>query len=109
MGDWSVNWVVDAEAADMEVVDMVGMVVATEGVVEVVVTAVEVVAMEVDVEAVEVEDMVVVDMAAVATRPSPDQKNLHKKHFRYKISIHAYLVLFCYAVLSLKNNCIFCI
>merc|ERR1719219_2019727 len=89
----------------MEVVDMVGMV-ATEGVVEVVVTAVEVVAMEVDVEAVEV-DMVVVDMAAVATRPSLDQKNLHKKHFRYKISIHAYLVLFCYAVLSLKNNCIF--
>merc|ERR1719411_2220939 len=79
---------------------MVGMV-ATEGVVEVVVTAVEVVAMEVDV------DMVVVDMAAVATRPSLDQKNLHKKHFRYKISIHAYLVLFCYAVLSLKNNCIF--
>ena len=46
-------------------------------------------------------------MAAVATRPSLDQKNLHKKHFRYKISIHAYLVLFCYAVLSLKNNCIF--
>ena len=49
----AVDMVVDAEAADMEVVDMVGMV-ATEGVVEVVVTAVEVVAMEVDVEAVEV-------------------------------------------------------
>merc|ERR1712060_399423 len=95
---------VDVVGVDMEAA-AVGMV-ATEGVVEGGVTAVEVVAMEVDVEAVEV-DMVVVDMAAVATRPSLDQKNLHKKHFRYKISIHAYLVLFCYAVLSLKKQLYF--
>ena len=45
-------------------------------------------------------------MEAVATRPPLDQDHLQKKHFRFKISIHAYLVLFCYAVLSLQN-CIF--
>ena len=53
---------------------------------------------------------VAVDMeAVVATRPpwlGPD--HLQKKHFRFKISIHAHLVLFCYAVLSIPN-CIFCI
>merc|ERR1712051_250716 len=47
-----------------------------------------------------------VAMEAVATRPPLDQDHLQKKHFRFKISIHAYLVLFCYAVLSLQN-CIF--
>ena len=46
-----------------------------------------------------VEDMVEV----VATRPPLDQDHLEKKHFRFKISIHAYLVLFCYAVLSIQK------
>merc|ERR1719201_1308569 len=75
----AVDMVAAVEVVDMEVVDMVEMVVAME----------EAVAME-----------------AVATRPLLDQDHLQKKHFRFKISIHAYLVLFCYAVLSLQN-CIF--
>merc|ERR1719341_1792135 len=94
------------EVVDMEEVDMVETVVATEGAVVVAavatvaaVAAMEVVATEVDVV---VEDMVEV----VATRPPLDQDHLQRKHFRFKISIHAYLVLFCYAVLSLQN-CIF--
>merc|ERR1712037_707619 len=71
---------------------MVEMVVATEEAVEVAVVATAVVA--------------AVAMEAVATRPPLDQDHLQKKHFRFKISIHAHLVLFCYAVLSLQN-CIF--
>merc|ERR550519_3038121 len=99
--------VVDMEAAavDMEVVGMVEMV-ATEEAVEVVAVATAVAAA---MEAVATEaDVVVaaVAMEAVATRPPLDQDHLQKKHFRFKISIHAYLVLFCYAVLSLQN-CIF--
>merc|ERR1719339_141989 len=87
-----------------KVVDMVEMVVATEEAVEAAVaTAVAAVAMEAA--ATEV-DAVVAAMEAVATRPPLDQDHLQKKHFRFKISIHAYLVLFCYAVLSLQN-CIF--
>merc|ERR1719362_202938 len=83
---------------------MVEMVVATEEAVEAAVaTAVAAVAMEAA--ATEV-DAVAVAMEAVATRPPLDQDHLQKKHFRFKISIHAYLVLFCYAVLSLQN-CIF--
>jgi len=91
---------------DMEVVDMVEMVVATEEAVEAAVaTAVAAVAMEAA--ATEVDVVVAaVAMEAVATRPPLDQDHLQKKHFRFKISIHAYLVLFCYAVLSLQN-CIF--
>merc|ERR1719339_284406 len=86
-----------------KVVDMVEMVVATEEAVEAAVaTAVAAVAMEAA--ATEV-DAVAVAMEAVATRPPLDQDHLQKKHFRFKISIHAYLVLFCYAVLS--HNCIF--
>merc|ERR1712210_191536 len=74
--------------------------VATE---EAVVAAVATVAVAVAMEVVATEeDMVVV----VATRPRLDQDHLQKKHFRNKISIHAYLVLFCYAVLSIQN-CIF--
>merc|ERR1719237_1103279 len=91
---------------DMEVVGMVEMVVATEEAVEVAVVATAVAAA---MEAVATEaDVVVaaVAMEAVATRPPLDQDHLQKKHFRFKISIHAYLVLFCYAVLSLQN-CIF--
>merc|ERR1719353_448548 len=75
------------------------MVVATEEAVEAAVaTAVAAVAMEAVAAA--------VAMEAVATRPPLNQDHLQKKHFRFKISIHAYLVLFCYAVLSLQN-CIF--
>merc|ERR1740116_477703 len=48
-----------------------------------------------------------VAMEAVATRPSPNQDHLLKKHFRFKISIHAYLVLFCYAVLSQSKTVFF--
>merc|ERR1719183_380736 len=84
------------EVVDMEVVDMVEMVVATEEAVEAAV-ATEVVATEVDAV------VAAVAMEAVATRPPLDQDHLQKKHFRFKISIHAYLVLFCYAVLSLQN------
>merc|ERR1719247_4117589 len=89
------------EVVDMEGGDMVEMVATEEAVVAAVATvavavAMEVVATEVDVV---VEDMVVV----VATRPPLDQDHLQKKHFRNKISIHAYLVLFCYAVLSIQN------
>merc|ERR1719458_633844 len=97
-----------AEVVDMEVVDMVEMVATEEAVVVVAVAtvaavvAMEVVATEVDVV---VEDMVEV----VATRPPLDQDHLQKKHFRFKISIHAYLVLFCYAVLSIQNCIFFCI
>merc|ERR1719339_890875 len=89
-----------------KVVDMVEMVVATEEAVEAAVaTAVAAVAMEAA--ATEVDAVVAaVAMEAVATRPPLDQNHLQKKHFRFKISIHAYLVLFCYAVLSLQN-CIF--
>merc|ERR1719237_582700 len=74
---------------DMEVVDMVEMVATEEAVEAAVATAVAAVAME-----------------AAATRLPLNQDHLQKKHFRFKISIHAYLVLFCYAVLSLQN-CIF--
>merc|ERR1719201_3273158 len=87
-------------------VAMVEMVVATEEAVEVaavataVAAAMEAVATEADVV------VAAVAMEAVATRPPLDQDHLQKKHFRFKISIHAYLVLFCYAVLSLQN-CIF--
>merc|ERR1712210_127607 len=92
------------EVVDMGVVDMVEMVVATEEAVEAAVaTAMGAVAMEAA--ATEVDAMGVA-MEAVATRPPLDQDHLQKKHFRFKISIHAYLVLFCYAVLSLQN-CIF--
>merc|ERR1719151_492184 len=80
--------VVDMEAA---AVDMVAAVAAV---------AMEVAATEVDAV------VAAVAMEAVATRPPLDQNHLQKKHFRFKISIHAYLVLFCYAVLSLQN-CIF--
>merc|ERR1719341_2111897 len=93
----AVDMVEAVEVVDMEVVDMVEMVATEEAVVAAV--AMEAVATEVDVV---VEDMVVV----VATRPPLDQDHLQKKHFRNKISIHAYLVLFCYAVLSIQN-CIF--
>ena len=48
-------------------------------------------------------------MVVVATRPSLQQDYLQKKHFRFKISIHAYLVLFCYAVLSNPKLYFFCI
>merc|ERR1719458_1328199 len=83
---------------------MVETVVATEEAVAAVATVAAVVAMEVV--ATEV-DVVVEDMVeVVATRPPLDQDHLQKKHFRFKISIHAYLVLFCYAVLSIQN-CIF--
>merc|ERR1712037_735596 len=71
----------------------VEMVVATEEAVEVAVAAAVATA------------VAAVAMEAVATRPPLDQDHLQKKHFRFKISIHAYLVLFCYAVLS--HNCIF--
>merc|ERR1719339_221678 len=87
-----------------KVVDMVEMVVATEEAVEAAVaTAVAAVATEAA--ATEVVAAAVA-MEAVATRPPLNQDHLQKKHFRFKISIHAYLVLFCYAVLSLQN-CIF--
>merc|ERR1719264_2359505 len=75
---------------DMEVVGMVEMVVATEEAVEVAAVATAVAAA---MEAVATEADVVVE--AVATRPPLDQDHLQKKHFRFKISIHAYLVLFC--------------
>merc|ERR1719458_1330144 len=81
----AVDMVAAVEVVDMEVVDMVEMV-ATEEAVE-----------------------AAVAIAAVATRPPLDQDHLQKKHFRFKISIHAYLVLFCYAVLSLQNCIFFCI
>merc|ERR1719500_2348467 len=86
---------VEAMVAAVEVVDMEAAAVATVAAA----VAMEGVATEVDVV---VEDMVEV----VATRPPLDQDHLQKKHFQFKISIHAYLVLFCYAVLSLQN-CIF--
>merc|ERR1712130_338960 len=54
-------------------------------------------------------DVVVEDMVEVATRPPLQQDYLQKKHFRFKISIHAYLVLFCYAVLSNPKLYFFCI
>merc|ERR1719490_372579 len=79
----AVDMVAAVEVVDMEVVGMVEMVVATEDAVA-----------------------AAVAMEAVATRPPLNQDHLQKKHFRFKISIHAYLVLFCYAVLSLQN-CIF--
>merc|ERR1719341_679588 len=82
-----------AEVVDMEAVVVVAVATVAAAV------AMEVVATEVDVV---VEDMVEV----VATRPPLDQDHLQKKHFQFKISIHAYLVLFCYAVLSIQN-CIF--
>merc|ERR1719391_314216 len=86
----------------MEVVDTVEMVATEEAVEEVVAaTAVAAAAMAVDV--------VVEDMVEVATRPSLQQDYLQKKHFRFKISIHAYLVLFCYAVLSNPKLYFFCI
>merc|ERR1719458_1082325 len=95
----------DVEVVDMEVVDMVEMVATEEAVEAAVATAVAAVAMEAA--ATEVDVVVAaVAMEAVATRPPLDQDHLQKKHFRFKISIHAYLVLFCYAVLSLQN-CIF--
>merc|ERR1712212_96497 len=76
--------------------------VATEEAVEVVAaTAVVVAAMEADV--------VAEAMVEVATRPPLQQDYLQKKHFRFKISIHAYLVLFCYAVLSNPKLYFFCI
>merc|ERR1719219_2929163 len=90
----------------MEVADMVEMV-ATEEAVEVVaatagvVVAMAAAAMEVDV--------VAEAMVEVATRPPLQQDYLQKKHFRFKISIHAYLVLFCYAVLSNPKLYFFCI
>merc|ERR1719458_228650 len=93
---------------DMEVVDMVEMVATEEAVEAAVATAVAAVAMEAA--ATEVDVVVAaVAMEAVATRPPLDQDHLQKKHFRFKISIHAYLVLFCYAVLSLQNCIFFCI
>merc|ERR1712183_1035739 len=89
----------------MGVVGMVEMVVATEEAVEVAVATAVAAAMEAA--ATETEVVVAaVAMEAVATRPPLVQDHLQKKHFRFKISIHAYLVLFCYAVLSLQN-CIF--
>merc|ERR1712110_857202 len=94
---------------DMEVADMVEMV-ATEEAVEVVVVATVVAAVAMEAVAVATEvDVVVEDTEAVATRPPLDQDHLQKKHFRFKISIHAYLVLFCYAVLSIQNCIFFCI
>merc|ERR1719507_853730 len=92
------DMVAAVEVVDMEVVDMVEMV-ATEEAVEAAV-AMEAAATEVDAVA------AAVAMEAAATRPPLNQDHLQKKHFRFKISIHAYLVLFCYAVLSLQN-CIF--
>merc|ERR1719228_2049077 len=84
------------------------MVVATEEAVEEVVAATVVVAMAVA--AMEADVVVVVeDMVEVATRPPLQQDYLQKKHFRFKISIHAYLVLFCYAVLSNPKLYFFCI
>merc|ERR1712130_851605 len=81
--------------------------VAMEEAVEVEAVATAVVAAATVVAATEV-DVVAVDMeGGGATRPpwlGPD--HLQKKHFRFKISIHAHLVLFCYAVLSIPN-CIF--
>merc|ERR1719239_1222587 len=92
-------------AVDMEGVDMVVMV-ATEEAVEAVATVVAAVAMEVVAAATEV-DVVVEDTVAVATRPPLDQTLPSKRSiFRFKNSIHAYLVLFCYAVLS-TQICIF--
>merc|ERR1719151_110128 len=88
----------EATAAAVAVVAM------EEAVEAAVATAVAAVAMEAA--ATEVDVVVAVAMEAVATRPPLDQDHLQKKHFRFKISIHAYLVLFCYAVLSLQN-CIF--
>jgi hypothetical protein len=84
------------------------MVVATEEAVEVAAVATVVVAVAMVVAAMEVAAVVAaVDMEAVATRPSPNQDHLQKKHFRFKISIHAYLVLFCYAVLSQSKTVFF--
>merc|ERR1711971_1459786 len=82
--------------------------VATEEAVEAAVATAVAVAMEAA--ATEVDAVAaVVAMEAVATRPPLNQDHLQKKHFRFKISIHAYLVLFCYAVLSLQNCIFFCI
>merc|ERR1719430_1553441 len=92
----------------MEVVDMVEMVATEEAVEEVVAATAVVVAMAVA--AMEADVVVVVeDMVEVATRPPLQQDYLQKKHFRFKISIHAYLVLFCYAVLSNPKLYFFCI
>merc|ERR1712130_1066435 len=82
--------VVDMEAAAVDMVAAVGAVAMAAAV-----------AMEVDV--------VAEDMVEVATRPPLQQDYLQKKHFRFKISIHAYLVLFCYAVLSNPKLYFFCI
>jgi len=102
----AVDMVAAVEVVDMEVVDMVEMV-ATEEAVEVVVATV-VVAVAMAAAAMEV-DVVAEDMVEVATRPPLQQDYLQKKHFRFKISIHAYLVLFCYAVLSNPKLYFFCI
>merc|ERR1719193_1853956 len=84
------------------------MVATEEAVEEVVAATAVVVAMAMAVAATEV-DVVVEDMVEVATRPPLQQDYLQKKHFRFKISIHAYLVLFCYAVLSNPKLYFFCI
>merc|ERR1719365_448525 len=82
--------------------------VATEEAVEEVVVATVVVAVAMAAAAKEV-DVVAEDMVEVATRPPLQQDYLQKKHFRFKISIHAYLVLFYYAVLSNPKLYFFCI
>merc|ERR1719228_2594368 len=84
------------------------MVVATEEAVEEVVAATVAVVVAMVAEAMEAA-VVVEDMVEVATRPPLQQDYLQKKHFRFKISIHAYLVLFCYAVLSNPKLYFFCI